>query len=98
MNNKKLTTFEQEMQNSEFRQEFEKEYKEFLLSEIVCALMDNDSKTVRGLAKEVGISPTIIQRLRSGAQDDVKLSNFVNLSHACGFNIFLEKGNEKFKL
>ena len=44
----------------------------FLLSEIINALMENDNKSVRALAKEVGFSPTVIQNLRSGKQEDVK--------------------------
>jgi len=98
MNDKQLSTFEREMQKASFRKKFEKEYKDFLLSEIICALMENDNKTVRKLAKEVGLSPTVIQKLRSGKQEDVRLRNFVNLSHACGFNIILEKGNDRIFL
>ncbi|OGT54403.1 MAG: hypothetical protein A3F17_01300, partial [Gammaproteobacteria bacterium RIFCSPHIGHO2_12_FULL_41_15] len=63
---KKISTFEREMKNASFRKKFEKEYKEFLLSEIIIALMENDNKTVRKLAEEVGLSPTVIQKLRSG--------------------------------
>ncbi len=60
--------------------------------------MENDNKTVRKLSKEVGISPTVLQKLRSGKQDDVKLRNFINLSHACGFNVVLEKGDDRILL
>jgi len=93
-----LSTFDREMKNASFRKKFEKEYKEFLLSEIISALMENDGKSVRKLAKEVGLSPTVIQKLRSGKQDDVKLSNFINISHACGYNLILEKGNVRIPL
>jgi len=93
-----LSTFEKEMKNASFRKKFEKAYKEFLLSEIISALMENDRKSVRKLAKEVGLSPTVIQKLRSGRQDDVKLSNFINISHACGYNLILEKGDDRIPL
>lgn len=98
MSKKNLSTFEREMQNSSFKKTFEKEYKEFLLSELINALMETDSKSVRKLAKEVGLSPTVIQNIRSGKQDDVKLSNFINISHACGYSVILEKGNNRIAL
>ncbi|MCP4473303.1 MAG: AsnC family protein [Gammaproteobacteria bacterium] len=94
----KLSTFEREMKNTSFKKKFDKDYKEFLLSEIMHAMMENDSQSVRKLAKEVGLSPTVIQKLRSGQQVDVKLKNFVNISHACGYNIILEKGNDRIFL
>lgn len=39
MTKKDLSTFEREMQDPLFREQFEKEYDEFLLSEIIKALM-----------------------------------------------------------
>lgn len=86
------------MKKATFRKKFEKAYNEFLLSEIINSLMENDSKSVRKLAEEVGLSPTVIQKLRSGKQDDVKLSNFINISHACGYNVILENGTERISL
>ena len=86
------------MQNASFRKKFEKEYKEFLLSELITALMENDNKSVRALAKEVGLSPTVIQKMRSGKQADVKLTNFLNISHACGYHVYLEKDNHRISL
>lgn len=98
MNKKPLSTFDKEMKNLVFREKFDKEYKEFLLSEIITALMENDGKSVRKLAEEVGLSPTVIQKMRSGKQDDVRLKNFINISHACGYHIILEKENKRISL
>lgn len=98
MADKLMSTFDREMLDHSFREKFEKEYNTFVLSEIIDMLMTNDNKTVRKLADEVSLSPTVIQKLRSGKQDDVKLSNFVNLSHACGFNVILEKGSDRIFL
>ena len=44
--------------------------------------MENDNKSVRKLAKEVDLSPTTIQKIRSGKQQHIKLSNFIHISHA----------------
>ena len=41
---------------------------------------------------------SLIQNIRSGKQDDVKLSNFINISHACGYHIVLEKNDNRIPL
>lgn len=56
------------MQNKSFKKKFEKGYKEFLLSELIISMMENDKKSVRELAAEVELSPTVIQKLRSNNQ------------------------------
>lgn len=98
MSKKSISTFEREMKNEKFKKAFEKSYKELLLSELLIAIMENDEKSVRKLAKEVGISPTIIQKIRSGEQEDIKVSNFVNIAHACGYKVIIEKENERFEI
>lgn len=98
MTKRHLSTFEREMQDSAFHDKFEKEYKEFLLSEILLAMMEEAHKSVRKLAEESGLSPTIIQNIRSGTQEDIKLSNFINISHACGYKLILEKDHQRLAL
>jgi len=98
MTKRYLSTFEREMKDSAFHDEFEKEYNEFLLSETILCMMEEAHKSVRKLAEESGLSPTIIQNIRSGTQEDMKLSNFVNISHACGYKVVLEKGNQRIAL
>ena len=92
------STFEREMQNVAFREEFEKEYNEFLLSETILSMMSEAHKSVRKLATETDLSPTVIQNIRSGIQEDIKLSNFINISHACGYKLVLEKDNQRIAL
>jgi hypothetical protein len=98
MSKKTLSTFEREMQNDTFRESFEKGYREFALSEILMSLMKESHKTVRGLAHEVGLSPTVIQRVRSGEQQDLKISNFLTIAEACGYHLCLEKGEKRIEL
>lgn len=93
-----LSTFEREMQDATFKEEFEKEYNEFLLSETIHAMMDKAHKSVRKLADESGLSPTVIQNIRSGIQKDIKLSNFINISHACGYKLILTKDHQQIIL
>jgi hypothetical protein len=86
------------MRKPGFKAAVEKDYGELLLSELVLALMAEDSKSVRELANELGISKTVIQNLRSGDQADMKLSNFVKLTHAYGYDIVLEKEGHRITL
>lgn len=93
-----LSTFEREMHDVDFRETFEKEYNEFLLSETILVMMSEAHKSVRKLATETDLSPTVIQNIRSGIQQDIKLSNFINISHACGYKMVLEKDNQRIAL
>lgn len=98
MSKKALSTFEREMQDDAFRESFEKGYREFALSEILRGLMKESHKTVRGLAQEVGLSPTVIQKVRSGEQQDLKISNFLTIAEACGYHLCLQKGEKRIEL
>lgn len=81
-----------------FKKDFDKEYREFALSELMLALMEDDKKSVRKLAEIVGLSPTAIQDLRSGKTKDVKFKNFLNIAEACGFELELVKGEKRIPL
>ncbi len=48
--NKSPSTFDRLMQDSKFREEFEKGYEEFLISEKICEAMDEMQISVRQLA------------------------------------------------
>lgn len=98
MSKKLLSSFEREMQDPSFKEQFEEEYTEFLLSETVRELMESGHKSVRKLAKESGLSPTVIQNIRSGTQNDMKLSNFLTISHVCGYQLVLEKDDKRIPL
>ncbi len=98
MNEKNVSTFEREMQDAAFKESFEKGYKAFILSELLIELMKESKKTVRGLAEEAGLSPTIIQKVRSGEQQDLKVSNFLTIAEACGYHLYLEKGEKRIEI
>lgn len=93
-----LSTFEQEMLNPKFKTEFEKEYKEFALRELILAMSKGDRKSVRSLAKLVGLHPNAIQNLRSGKTTDIKLTSFVKIASAYGYSIELVKGKEHISI
>ncbi len=95
---KPASTLDRWLEKPAFKKSFEKEYKELLLSELVHAIMAEDNKSVRSLAAELGISKTVIQNIRSGEQTDMKLSNFLKMTHAYGFQLVLEKGDQRIAL
>jgi len=95
---KPVSTLDRWLEKPAFKKSFEKEYKEFLLSELVHAIMAEDNKSVRALADELGISKTVIQNIRSGEQTDMKLSNFLKMTHAYGFQLVLEKGDQRIAI
>jgi hypothetical protein len=95
---KAISTFEREMKDNKFKKAFDKSYKEFLLPELLIAIMDEDDKSVRSLARETGVSPTIIQNIRSGKQENLKVSNFVSIAHACGYKVILENNDNRFEI
>jgi len=95
MTKKLTTTFDKWMKNPTIKRAYEDSYQEFVLSEMIRALMENDHKSVRGLAKKVGLSPTVIQDIRSGKQEDMKVKNFISIVHACGYHLFLVNEHEK---
>lgn len=86
------------MQNPEFKKEYKKRYKRFILSELIIALMTSNNQSVRSLAKECGLSASIINKIRTGKQEDLKLSNFINLMDVFGYDLVLEKGDERISV
>lgn len=96
--NKPLSTFERMMKDPKFRNAYKKGYKEFLFSELLISIMEGDDKSVRELAKEAHLSPSVIQDIRSGKQHDIKVSNLIKIAHAFGFEVILQKGKERLEL
>ncbi len=93
--NKSLSTYERKMKNPKFRKALEEGYKELLFSELMISIMEDDDISIRELAKEADISPSVIQDLRSGKQHDIKVSNLLKIAHAFGYELFLAKGDKR---
>ncbi len=92
------STFDRIMVDAKRKKQFDEGYHEFLLDEMILAMTEGDHKSVRKLAEETGISPRIIQELKSGQQKDMRLSNFFNLLAALGYKIFFKKGRHQLAL
>jgi len=52
--NKRLSTFEREMKNKEFKDSFDKSYKNFLLAELLIATAERDQISIKNLVEEIG--------------------------------------------
>lgn len=96
--NKPVSTFDKMMQNPDFKVKFEDGYQEFLLSELLIAIMENDHISVDQLAKNANISPDIIENICSGKEPDMNISHFLQIVQVCGYNLVLEKGEDRIAL
>lgn len=95
---KPMSTFERWMQDPEIAEGYQEEYRELALSELLLALMEDDEKSVRELAKAAGLSANAIQNIRSGHSKDMRLSSFIGVAKACGYGLVLEKNGHRIPL
>ena len=86
------STYEKEMENPKFRKLFEKEYSELVLSELILAMMAEDNVSVRKLAKQIGVAPSVAQSVRSGKHKNMTLKTFIKMIAALGGEIAVKRG------
>jgi hypothetical protein len=65
---------------------------------VIIATLDEQIVSHCPTERELGLSTTVLQKIRSGQQEDIKLSNFKNIAEACGYSLFLEKGEERIAI
>ena len=73
----------------EKRKKYDEEYQEFVLSELILAAMEKDDISVRKLAKMAGVSPTIVQAMRSGTKKDFSMQSFFKILKGLGSKGFM---------
>ena len=73
----------------EERKKYNEEYREFVLSELLLAAMAKDNISVRKLAKMAGVSPTIVQAMRSGSRQDFSMQSFFKILKGLGSKGFM---------
>lgn len=95
MTRKTISTFERDMEDPKRKRQFDQQYREFVLSELLLALMEEDEVSVRELAKEAGVSATIIQQIRSGTKGNLNLSTLISILEALGYSTTLEIEKKK---
>lgn len=86
------STYAKETADPKFRKLLEKEYGELVLSELILAMMAEDQISVRKLAEEVGIAPSVLQSVRSGTHSNMTLRNFIKLISALGGEVTVKRG------
>ena len=94
MSKKKIkSTYEEFMESKspEQKKKYQEGYKDLLLSEMILAAMEEDEVSVRKLAKLAGVSPTIIQEMRSGSRDNFNTKSFFKVLRGLGYTILLER-------
>lgn len=86
MNKKVKSTYEEliESMDQKEKKQFFDDYKEQLLSELLLAAMERDNISVRKLAKLAGVSPTVVQAMRSGSKKDFSLKSFFKVLNGLG--------------
>jgi DNA-binding Xre family transcriptional regulator len=86
------TTFDKFINSDPKEKElFDKEYNEFLLSEFVLEKMELEHISVRALAQKAGVSPTVIQKIRSQNAKRINFRTFTNVINSLGYRINIEK-------
>jgi ribosome-binding protein aMBF1 (putative translation factor) len=73
------------------REKFDREYTDFLLSEFVLEKMEQENISVRALAKKAGVSPTIIQKIRSKDAEKINYKTFSTVLNTLGYKICIER-------
>lgn len=82
--------------NQKEKKAFNNEYKELLLSELLLAAMEHDDISVRKLAKLAGVSPTVVQAMRSGTKKDFSMQSFFKILKGLGCKKLMVEFNGQF--
>ena len=98
MPNKKRSTFDRIMSDPEQKEKFEKEYVQFLFSELLLEAMDEEHISVRTLSKESGVSTSVIQNMRSMKPTNITIKTMVSLLKPLGYQLAAKKGRKTVKL
>lgn len=88
-------TFGRWMGDPEIKEAYRKEKPHFLLSELLSELMAEKGVSVRKLAEESGLSPTTIQKIKSGESTNVRFKNVFGLLKSFGYSLVAEKKKKR---
>ena len=100
MSKKVKSTYEKHIESLTPKQkkEYDRGYREHLLSELLIALMNQDGISVRRLAKAAGISPSLIQGIRSGEKENITMRSFLRIIKALGSSVVVKKDGSYFPI
>jgi len=89
MKKKTKSTYEKFIENKKQKRLLYREYRELLISELLLAAMEEDHISVRKLAAEAEVSPTIIQSLKSGKKTNTTIETLSRILDVVGYQIVL---------
>ncbi len=94
---KTKSTYEKFIENKKQKRQLDREYRELLISELLLAAMKEDHLSVRKLAAEAEVSPTIIQNLKSGKKTNITIETLSRILDVIDYQIILapESGSRK---
>ena len=98
MTNKKKSTFDRFINETEQKKKFEKEYKKILFSELLLEAMDEEHISVRELSKKSGISTSIIQNMRSMKPTNITIKTMASLLKPLGYQLVAKKDGKTVEL
>lgn len=97
MKNETQSTYDEYVNSlsKEQREKFERGYQELLISELLHAIMKEDEISARELARAAGVSPTIIQGLKSGKRSNVTLATVTKILDVVGYELTVQPKESK---
>lgn len=87
MKNKPKSTYEEFVENKKQKKILNREYRELLISELLLAAMAKDHISVRKLATEAEVSPTVIQSLKSGKKTNITIETLSRILDVIDYQI-----------
>lgn len=87
----KKSTYDRMMQNPDWSADFISGYEEFLISETLIEMMNEQKFTVKSLAERAGVSTTTIQNIKKGSAKNMKLKTIIPVLSVLGCKLKLEK-------
>ncbi len=89
--------YEEFIEDKKQKKRLDKEYRDLLISELLLAVMEEDHISVRKLAVEADVSPSIVQNLKSGKKTNVTLDTLSRILSVIGYQIILAPKNRPGK-
>ena len=86
MSDKPISTYDRIMKDPKRRFKFEQEYRKFVLVDILIPLLEKSQISVRALAHAAGVSPTVIQDIKSGKKEGISFTTFMSILEALGYS------------
>jgi len=85
------STYEEFISDPKRKEKFDKEYEAFCLSEFMLEKMEENHISIRALAEKAGVSPTVIQKIRTQNAEKINFRTFSSVLNSLGYKISIEK-------